>query len=116
MATTEYVPTVCVDFNGVLDTYTGWRGGEMYPPREGVGDFLFRLMQAGYRVVILTTMDEERVWLWLRTYEIDGMVDEVTNEKPPAVAYVDDRAVCFRGDFEATLAEVQSFKAHWETA
>lgn len=111
----NYVPTVCVDFNGVIDTYTGWRNGEMYPPREGAADFLFRLMQAGYRVVILTTIEPQKVWDWLDYYEIGGMADEVTNVKPPAVAYVDDRAICFRGDFEATLAEVLSFKAHWET-
>jgi hypothetical protein len=28
--------------------------------------------------------------------------------------YVDDRAILFRGDYTATIAEIASFKAYWE--
>jgi hypothetical protein len=31
-----------------------------------------------------------------------------------AHVFVDDRAVCFRGDFEKTLREIDAFAAHWE--
>jgi len=27
---------------------------------------------------------------------------------------VDDRAICFDGDFETTLEKIGVFKAHWE--
>jgi hypothetical protein len=27
---------------------------------------------------------------------------------------VDDRAVCFRGDYGETLEEIARFRAHWE--
>lgn len=106
--------TVCVDLNGVLDQYTGWKGeGHMDPPRPGAERFLAELAE-DYRVVILTTQPAERVWEWLREYGLDQYVSDVTNRKPPALVYVDDRAVCFRGDFEETLREIRSFRPHWK--
>lgn len=107
--------TVCVDFDGVLNTYDGWQGEEaLFEPRPGASDFLFALFQQGCRVVVFTTRPADRVWQWLRYYEIDGLVDDITDHKPPATAYIDDRAIRFDGDFAATLAEFSGFKAHWE--
>ncbi len=54
---------ICVDLNGVLDGYTGWRGAA----------------------------------------------------HSDAHVVVDDRAICFRGDFAATLHAIDGFSAHWET-
>lgn len=106
--------TVCVDLNGVLDMYSGWKGeGHMDPPRPGAELFLAELAE-DYRVVILTTQPAERVWEWLREYGLDRWVDEVTDRKPPAVVYVDDRAVTFRGNFEETLREIRRFRPHWK--
>ena|SRR5579871_1432217 len=46
--------TVCVDYNGVLDTYTGWRGPDyFYPPRKGAREFLQALNERGFRLVKL---------------------------------------------------------------
>jgi hypothetical protein len=28
--------------------------------------------------------------------------------------FLDDRAVCFRGDFDSALREIIEFRAHWE--
>ena len=42
------------------------------------------------------------------------LVAAVTRRKPPAHVFVDDRAVCFGGDFDDTLRKVEAFKAHWE--
>ena len=36
------------------------------------------------------------------------------NIKPPAIVYVDDRAVCFTGNFDKTLDEILHFRTHWE--
>ena len=38
----------------------------------------------------------------------------MTDKKPAAHVFVDDLAVCFRGDFGATLQEIFRFRAHWE--
>lgn len=84
----------------------------MDPPRPGADGFLAELAE-NYRVVILTTQPAERVWEWLKEHGLDQYVSDVTDRKPPAVVYVDDRAVCFRGDFEKTLREIRSFRPHW---
>lgn len=107
--------TICVDLNGVLDTYTGWRGEEHWdPPRSGAAEFLQSLRQRGLEVVILTSRPPEAAWDWLRRHGLDALVDDVTNVKVPAVAYVDDRAITFRGDFAATLSDLDAFRVHWE--
>src|SRR5215204_2016665 len=105
----------CVDFNGVLDSFTGWKGPEHFdPPRAGAREFLLALRDRGYRVVIFTTRFDQDVWSWARRYALDHLIAEVTDRKPPAHIFVDDRAVCFRGDFDATLREIDAFSAHWE--
>src|SRR5205085_3869517 len=93
----------CVDFNGVLDAYTGWRGAEHFdPPRRGAREFLAALRGRGFRVVIFTTRFDRDVWHWARSHALDQLIDDVTDRKPAAHVFVDDRAVCFRGDFDAT--------------
>jgi len=110
-------PIACVDLNGVLDAYTGWRGAAHFdPPRPGARAFLVALRQRGYRVVIFTTRYDEHVWTWVKTHGLEDVVDEVTDRKPAAHVFVDDRAVCFRGDFDATLRDIDAFAAHWEAA
>lgn len=40
---------VCVDLNGVLDSYTGWKhAGHWDPPRPGAGAFLRSLTERGF--------------------------------------------------------------------
>jgi FMN phosphatase YigB (HAD superfamily) len=105
----------CVDFNGVLDAYTGWRGADHFdPPRAGARSFLEALVSRGFRIVVFTTRWPDDVWRWLREHGLEHLVERVTDRKPAAHVFVDDRAVCFRGDFDETLREIDSFVAHWE--
>jgi hypothetical protein len=108
-------PIACVDLNGVLDAYTGWQGAEHFdPPRPGARQFLAALSARGYAVVVFTTRYVDDVWRWLRVHDLADLVVDVTDRKPAAHVFVDDRAVCFRGDFDATLREIDRFAAHWE--
>ena len=111
----DHAPIACVDLNGVLDAYTGWRGADHFdPPRPGSREFLTALRERGFRVVIFTTRFGDDVKAWLDRYALADVVDEVTDRKPAAHVFVDDRAICFRGDFDATLREIDAFAAHWE--
>lgn len=115
MTTEPQAPIACVDLNGVLDTFSGFRGPESYdPPRPGAREFLEELRARGFSVVIFTTRWADDVRRWLRQHKLDDLVDDVTDRKPAAFVFVDDRAVCFRGDFDATLREIDAFAAHWE--
>ena len=106
--------TICVDFDGVLTDYSGWKGENHFdPPREGADEFLEELANE-YKVVVLTTRPADKVWAWLREHGLDKWVTDVTDRKPPAVAYIDDRAVCFQGNFRQTSYEVRVFRPYWK--
>src|SRR4051812_26449770 len=108
-------PIACVDLNGVLDAYTGWKGETHFDaPRPGAREFLEALQRRGYRIIIFTTRYHEDVWRWVKQHALEDLVADVTDRKPAAHVFVDDRAVCFRGDFHATLREIDEFAAHWE--
>jgi hypothetical protein len=111
--------TVCVDLNGVLDTYDGWVSAEhMHPPAPGAKDFLLDLSDHGYEAVILSSRDPAAVEKWMS--EHFGLKGEIwayaTSTKVPAMAYVDDRAVHFDGDYATALRGVLELKTHWELA
>lgn len=60
---TGAAPIACVDLNGVLDTYTGWKGADHFdPPRSSTRAFLEALCSRGYRIVIFTTRFHAHVW------------------------------------------------------
>lgn len=106
---------VCVDLNGVLNLFDGFRGADYFHPvRPGAGDFLLRLQQDGFRIVVFTDRWAPHVWEWLDANQLRDLVEEVTSVKPAAHVFIDDRAICFRGDFAHTLNEIATFKAHWE--
>jgi hypothetical protein len=108
--------TVCVDLDGVLNLYDGWKGADYFhPPRPGADEFLRALGEQGYRVIVFTIRWAEHVEQWLEAHGLRGLVAEVTDKKPVAHVYLDDRAICFQGDFEQALRQIQGFKAHWES-
>jgi cysteine desulfurase / selenocysteine lyase len=106
---------VCVDLNGVLDRYAGWQGEHHWdPPAPGAREFLRGLHEHGWRIIIFTTRHYLGVQRWLSRHGLFEYVNEITDTKPAATVFVDDRAVCHRGDFASTLEQVLGFTAHWE--
>jgi hypothetical protein len=108
-------PIVCVDLDGVLNAFDGWKGPEFFhPPRPGAREFLEQLNHRGFRVVVFTVRWAPHVESWLARHHLSELVWLVTDKKPAAFVYVDDRAICFDGDFDKALREIGGFKAHWE--
>ena len=105
---------IAVDFDGVLNTYTGWNGKyDLYEPREDVDLFLKELSEK-FNVIIFTTREVTSVSRWLDEYDLGDYVTEITNEKPRAICYIDDRGVNFDGDYQKVLKIVSDFRTHWE--
>jgi hypothetical protein len=92
----SYKPTVLVDFDGVVHAYSkGWADGTAYDePVVGAKEGLQRLVDAGYEVVIFSTRDDREIERWLRVHRFPPY--RITNEKIPAVAIIDDRAIHFQ--------------------
>lgn len=104
--------TVCVDFDGVLNDYEGWRGPNyMYSPRPGAREFLLTL-QENYTVIIFSTRSPWKLREWLEYYHMP--YDKIVSKKVPAVAYIDDRALRFEGNYHKVLHDLKNFKTHWE--
>ena len=107
-------PIVCVDFDGVLNNYTGWKGEHhLYEPRVGAGEFL-EMLSSKFVVYVFTTRNRDKVIGWLEKNDLIFFVDEVTDIKVGAVAYIDDRAIQFNGDYQECLDKLINFKAYWE--
>lgn len=103
------LPTVCIGL-GVLDfqlesDLRQENDQHLSPPRPGAREFLKQLNEIA-RVVIITHLPAERIWKWLREYAMDQWVENVTDRIPPAVAFIMDPAISFRGNYEEVLREV----------
>ena len=105
---------ICVDFDGVLNTYNGWKGEEeLFEPMIGAREFL-QVLSKKYNVIILSTRPYPKIWEWLKKYDLKQYVKDVTNHKTGAIAYIDDRGLKFDGNYSKVLKELDGFKAHWE--
>lgn len=109
--------TVALDFDGVLNEYQGWKEGALNipEPKPGALEFLRTLKEELQATVIIFTCREVReVWNWLEKHRVVPYVTNVTNLKPPAYCYVDDRGIGFQGDFTAALEAIKTFEPYWK--
>lgn len=101
----DYQKTIGIDFDGVIHAYSkGWHDGTCYDDAVPYAiDSLNRLSKRGYKIVIFTCRAETEegvaaVRAWLRKYDLlPGLAEaiEVTDKKPKAIAYIDDRGIRF---------------------
>jgi len=114
--------TCCVDFDGTLHPYSnGWTGmvPDDEPPTDGAREALRALRVKGYLVVVFSaraTTNEGVTGIrnWLARYSLLQFVVEITAVKPIAVAYIDDRAVPFNGNWFAAIRGVDALAAKEE--
>ena len=108
--------TVVFDFDGVIHSYTsGWQGATVIPdlPVDGIAKAVADIRNAGYEVVVVSTRCNTNEGICaVCKYLVDNniIVDKVCKEKPPAVVYIDDRAICFDGKPETLLSKIKAFK------
>jgi hypothetical protein len=120
-------PILCLDFDGVLHSYTsGWKGADVIPdpPVPGAIDFLREVVKH-FRVAIFSSRSNQdggqrAMREWLGFYQVEhrlsGSEDlswvaaiEWPTEKPAAFLTIDDRAITFNGTWP-TIEAIKSFK------
>jgi len=121
-------PILCLDFDGVLHSYSsGWQGADVIadPPVDGAVDFIWSALDH-FTVAIYSTRSESytgrlamKRWLieqmrehWQRNGVEPVDADKINeiqwpSTKPPAFLTIDDRALTFDG----TWPEVEALKA-----
>lgn len=106
-------PNICLDFDGVFNEYKGYDGDNIGRPREGIKEFLETLSQ-DYTIIVCSVRKFPAIIKWLEEHNLRKYVASVTSFKPPAIAYLDDRGICFDGDFVKALEDIKGFKTYWE--
>lgn len=120
-------PILCLDFDGVLHSYTsGWKGADVIPdpPVPGAIAFLREAVKR-FRVAIFSSRSNQtggqramREWLGYHACNERLSDDEELawlgalewpNEKPPALVTLDDRALTFTGQWPS-LDDLAAFK------
>ena len=106
---------IAVDFNRTLVAEGGPDPSKWGAPEPGAKNALTRLKDEGFTICINSVVgDVEALRLWLHDH---GVPYDHINESPAqpegsnpakinAAAYIDDRAVPYRGNWEATLADL----------
>nr|DAM47466.1 MAG TPA: hypothetical protein [Bacteriophage sp.] len=117
--------TICIDFDGVIAQYHEWEGKENFgAPVPGVQSALKVLKKEGFTIIIFTTREvSDKLKEYLKendiTYDhINENPDQPKDSnagKPIADLYVDDRSVCFRGNWKNTLEDIAWFKPWQQT-
>lgn len=103
--------TVCLDFDGTLTQSVPYKPGlATAPPAAGMRAVLEQLHQAGYTLVVLTARPPSEVHSWLVRNGIYDLIDSVTNTKPPAIAYVDDRSVKVDPTWKTVLQQIAALE------
>ena len=105
---------ILIDLDGVLNTYSGnYKYDKFDEIKEGAREFIIELSK-DYDLYLFTTRNLLLTSKWLISNKLDEYFVDVTNVKIIASIHLDDRAICFNGDFKQTLKQIQNFKTYWE--
>lgn len=121
----DYKKIICMDFDGVIHSYTsGWKGAEVIPdpPVEGAFDALKKYCQV-FNVMVYSSRSKDpggipamKQWFRVNGWVCTGAGDPVglsfPTQKPPAFLTIDDRCICFEGKFPS-VDEIDNFQT-WQ--
>ncbi len=89
---------ICWDFDGVIHPYSrGWQNGEIYdePTQKTLANLEY-LRRHRVKQIVCSARDASKIREWLDKHGLEWI--PVTNEKPIALIYPDDRGFRWDGD------------------
>lgn len=118
----EISSTIGVDFDGVIHKNSkGFHDGTIYDdPLPGTKEALANLAEE-YTLVIYTCKANperpmvggktavEMMWEWLKKHDLSQYISDITNKKPRALFYIDDKVIRF-SSWDQALNDVNKFK------
>lgn len=106
---------VAVDIDGVIATKIKMaKYPDDYMKKQvipGSIEGLRRIRKMGFQIMLFTARkSEDRSWTeaWLQSNGFSGLYDKLIMDKPFFTAMIDDRAIAFTGNWDATINELRS--------
>lgn len=115
--------TYAFDFDGTMTKYEKFRGNEVVDePRPEVIKAIKLLRAQGHKIIIYSTRSNEVLKKWCEKYDVQVDYFNENPEyqpgnpgKPVAYVYVDDRAICYRGQTaEKLVEELNNFEVFYK--
>ncbi len=114
---------IAFDFDGVLATYNGFVAkDDIKEPNPEVVKAILSLKEKGFEILIHSTRGDEFIKMYCERFSIPA--DHINRQphregenpgKPIAFVYVDDRAICYKGeDAETLVSEILNFEPYWK--
>lgn len=110
-----YKKRILIDLDGVLNDYGTEPFDENHIPKikEGAREFVEVLSKTA-ELYLFTTRNAKLSGKWLTENNLDEYFKDITNIKIPAFLHIDDRCVCFNGNYKDTLTEINNFSVYWK--
>ncbi|MBE7704621.1 MAG: hypothetical protein E7Z90_02265 [Cyanobacteria bacterium SIG29] len=102
--------TILIDLDGVLNEYTGnYIEGFIPSIKIGAKEFLEDISK-DYKIKIFTTREFNLVQNWIKENNLDEIISGVTNKKDLCWLYIDDRCICFNGNYNDLKNKINNFQ------
>ena len=105
---------ILIDLDGVLNQYEKFDENFIPPIRDGAREFIENLSNEETDLYLFTTRNLLLASKWLIENDLDKYFKDITNVKIPAFLHIDDRCVCFNGNYEETLNKINCFQVYWK--
>ena len=110
-----FTKKILIDLDGVLNEYGKEKFNETYIPEIKLEAYEFlETLSQNAELYLFTSRNLMLATKWLISNNLDKFFKDVTNIKLPSYLYIDDRTICFKGDYQKTLEEIDNFKVYWE--
>ena len=110
-----YKKKILIDLDGVLNEYgrVPYEENSIPDIKEGAIDFIKELNKIA-DLYLFTSRNLMLSTKWLIKNNIDQYFKDVTNIKIPSYLYIDDRCICFKGNYDKTLNDAKQFEVYWK--
>lgn len=112
-------PILCLDFDGVIHSYTsGWKGADVIPDDPVPGAIeLIKQASIPFEVMIYSSRNHQRGGIeamrgWFIRHGLDLPLSAFPLSKPPAFLTLDDRVITFLGEWP-NIDALLKFKPWW---
>ena len=108
--------TILIDLDGVLNNYKGNFDINQIPEiKVGARNFLDKLSKS-FDIKLFTTRNKILAAKWIISHGLDKIITDITDRKELCYLYIDDRCLCFNGDYNNLINQIVGFKPWYKNS